>query len=106
MQCVTNEDLETRFREHGLSMKLLYPWWYRTIRAIGVNAKPPVIAGVLTQSFYLWANLLVLTLFAVAVSLILEQPTTPVFAVGGVLFAVNPFVSWLRYRSIRRRIGL
>lgn len=102
----TNAELEARFQAEGLSRATLYPWWYRTIRALGFDVKPPVIASPVVQVVCMWANLAVLAGLVIAVTLWLDQRMKPVWIVSAVFFTVNPLLTWLYYRSLRRRIGL
>jgi hypothetical protein len=102
----SEQELERRFAERGVSARLLYPWWYRACRALGIGIKPPVL--------YRWSEHLLYTGSAVAAVLIvggaalwlLNQADLARLLPMAVLVLVIPAINWLRYRRIRRRVGL
>lgn len=102
----TNSQLEQLFKEQEISHRILYPLWYRINRGIGLWHKPPVMLN-LAEHYLYTAPCMLLIIGTVALlhrwltGQMLSSAATPLL----VMF-LAPFLSWLRYRSIRRRIGL
>jgi hypothetical protein len=102
----SERELERRFIEGGVSTRLLYPWWYRAYRAVGLRSKPPVL--------YRWSEHLLYTGSSVAAVLtaggaglwLLNQADIERLLPMAVLVLVIPAMNWFRYSRIRRRIGL
>jgi hypothetical protein len=102
----TNPDLEQRFTENGIPRRHLYPVWYRINRAIGLRHRPPVLLNLLEHYLYIVPVLLA----ALGLGMLISQwlNDRPIASLRPLLavFLLVPLVNWIRYRNIRRRIGL
>jgi hypothetical protein len=99
-------ELERRFAEGGVPARYLYPWWFKTYRAMGIWTRPPVL--------YRWSEHLLYTGSGVAAVLILggialwflDRADAERLLPMAVLVLIIPSMNWLRYHRIRRRLGL
>ena len=106
MNDLDNQEIERRFAAGGIATRHLYPWWYRTYRAIGISTRPPVL--------YQWHDHLLYAGSGVAAVLMvgggalwwLDQVAARSLLPLASLVLIVPALNWLRYRNIRRRIGL
>lgn len=102
----TDSELEQQFTEHDISHRLLYPMWYRMNRGIGLRHKPPVLLNLIEHYVCLIPSML----FALGLAALIYQWLNgrPSNAVTPILitFLLVPLLNWIRYRNIRRRIGL
>lgn len=100
------QTLENRFDENGLPRRLLYPLWYRLLRRLGFDVKPPVLLSLAGHYLYSGPTLVAGMILAIKLSQWLtggpELNPEPIVAVS----LLVPFSVWLRYQFIRRRIGL
>ncbi|MFW6094243.1 MAG: hypothetical protein ACODAC_09740 [Pseudomonadota bacterium] len=99
-------DIERRFRENDIPLRLLYPWWYRLGRRLGLDLRPPVTYTSAEHLLYGAAWALAVVLAAAPILVLLGTEVEALVTLTLILLAVVPATSWLRYRAIRRRIGL
>jgi hypothetical protein len=104
---ITNRELERRFDEAGISRRLLYPLWYRLVGTLGIHCRPPVTFG-FTQHVWIGSTLVlaVIAVLTVPLWLVGQLPRNGLIPTTVFLLVVNPLIGWMRYRAIRRRIGL
>ncbi|MEQ8486686.1 MAG: hypothetical protein RIB46_20165 [Pseudomonadales bacterium] len=102
-----DQELERRFASAEVPRRLLYPVRYRLLRGIGVPIRPPVTYGYLGHLLDAAGHIVVY--MAIGGSILHYVDGTPVRLLLMLTVIMVLFVSasnWLRFRAIRRRIGL
>lgn len=102
----TDAELEQRFVEHGIPRRHLYPVWYRINRGVGLRHKSPVLLSLIEHYLFTLPTLiLAMGLGALIYWGIYDKHLSSIEPLL-VAFLLIPAINWIRYRNIRRRIGL
>lgn len=107
MKSHTDQELEHLFDNADIPRRHLYPIRFRLVRWIGLQIRPPVTYGYLGHLLDAAGHLVLYMIFAG--SLLHYVDDTPIRLLLILTTLMVIFVSttnWLRYRGIRRRIGL
>lgn len=100
-------DLRRRFEAAGISQRLLYPLWYKVIRRMDIDCRPPVLLG-FPGHLASATGVVLSTMLAVGPLLWLLNIASPreiLLATAAALF-IAPISGWLRYRRLRKRLGI
>ena len=105
--------LEEQFKANGLSLRELYPPWYRLLRIAQLRLPPPIImpiplvvacaTGVVVILLYA-ANLVFAAIFSDPFKLS-EPGGLPPLVLLGMLAVINVHTA-IRIRRVRRKIGI
>jgi hypothetical protein len=99
-------DLRRRFEAAGISQRLLYPFWYRAFRRLGIEFRPPVLLG-FTGHLVFSSAVVLSTMIVIGPLLWLLNIASPreILLASAAAGCIAPITAWLRYRRLRSRVG-
>lgn len=103
----SDDELQRMFCEHGIPRRHLFPLRCRIARAVGLRAASPIRYSL--PEHFLYEGLVGGVLLVAAAHLLyLVDGTSPRWSwpTALIIALTIPVMNWLRYRGIRKRLGL
>lgn len=105
MRDMTDEELERLFLRAGIARRLVCPRWGRVLRRLGIRCRSPVTFGFLDHVWFSASFVLpFMATVGVAVWWLGLVPGRALVYIAALSLILNPMLTSLRYRRIRKRL--